>query len=183
MIWLKILGGVAGAVVAYLLIAGSVVAKGHVVTVSATFAKPPEEIWQLITDHVGQTAWRKDLKGLKLLPARDDQRVAFEEESDWGKVQYVVEESVAGSAAPSRHVVRILNEDLGYGGKWIFELAPAGAGSRLAITEDGEVTSFMFRALSPFFSKTASIEKYLAALGAKLGVQPVPTHAEAARDR
>lgn len=73
-----------------------------------------------------------------------------------------------------RFVTRILDEDLGYRGRWVFELAPDGAGTRLVVTEEGEVTSLLFRALSPFFSKTATLEAYLKSLAARFGEAAQP---------
>ncbi len=169
MTWLKVGGGIIGALLLLLVISGALAAKSHVASVKATFAKPAAELWQRITDHANQPKWRKELKSLVMLPPRDG-KTAFEEESDFGKVQFVVDEAVA----PSRYVTRITSEGLGYRGRWIFDLAPAGATTTLSITEEGEVTSFFFRALSPLFSKTQTIEKYLAALATELGVSTTP---------
>jgi hypothetical protein len=87
-----------------------------------------------------------------------------------GPVRYVVDESAAGR----RLVTRILDEDLGYRGRWIFEVEPDGTGTSLTVTEEGEVTSPVFRALSPLFSKSATIEGYLRALAAKFGETAAP---------
>ena len=169
--WLKIGGGVVGALLLFLLVSGGLAAKSHVATVKATFAKPAADVWQRVTDHATQPKWRKDLKSLSMLPPADG-KTCFEEEGEFGKVRFVVDEVVA----PTRYVVRIASTDLGYRGRWVYELTPgplvAGGGAytatTLSITEEGEVTSFLFRALSPFFSKTATIEKYLVALGGDL---------------
>ena len=164
MIALKIAGGVVAALLAYVLIAGSVVARGHVTSVRIVLKRPPAEVFAVISDRAAQTQWRADLKSVEILPPQDG-RVVFRETTRMGPVRYVVDEAEAGR----RLVTRILDEDLGYRGRWIFELEPDGAGTRLTITEEGEVTSWMFRALSPFFSKTATLEAYLKALAAKFG--------------
>lgn len=169
MIWLKIGGGVLATLLLLLVVSGSLAATSHVATVKASFARPAAELWQRISDHAAQPKWRKELKSLVLLPPRDG-KVAFEEENDFGKVQYLVDEAVA----PSRYVVRITSEGLGYSGRWIFELSPSATGTTLAITEEGAVQSFLFRALSPLFSKTKTLEQYLTALAAELGVPARP---------
>jgi uncharacterized protein YndB with AHSA1/START domain len=164
MLWLKILLGIVVVIAGYVLIAGSVVARSHVATVCATFARPPAEIWAAITDHASQPAWRKELKSLEMQPSRDG-RTFFRETGPFGPVNFIVD----ASEPQGRYVVRILDEHLSFGGRWIYELEPAGSGSRLTITEEGEVKSLFFRALSPFFSKTSTIEGFLRALGAKFG--------------
>ena len=166
---LKISGGIVGALALLFVISGATSSKSHVASVKATFVKPTAELWQRITDHASQTKWRGDLKSATLLPPHDG-KPAFEEESDFGKVQYVVDEAVP----MTRYVTRITSEGLGYSGRWIFELAPVAAGTTLTITEEGEVQSFFFRAMSPLFSKTQTIEKYLAALAKELGVSATP---------
>ena len=66
--------------------------------------------------------------------------------------------------------VRIADDTLPFGGTWTYELAPEGAGTRLTITEDGVVRNVVFRFLSRWvFSHTATLEKYLRALGRKFG--------------
>ena len=59
----------------------------------------------------------------------------------------------------SRLVLRIADPDLPFGGKWTYELQPSANGSRVTITEDGEVYNPIFRFMSHvFFSQSASIE-------------------------
>ena len=169
MIALKISGGIVIVVFAYVLIAGSVVARHHVVSVHVALKRPPPDVFAAISDRAAQTAWRADLKAVELLPPQDG-RAVFRETTKMGPVRYVVDESIPGR----RLVTRILDEDLGYRGRWIHDLEPDGAGTRLTVSEEGEVTSLLFRALSPFFSKTATLEDYLRALAAKFGETAVP---------
>jgi uncharacterized protein YndB with AHSA1/START domain len=169
MIALKIAGLVVVALLAYVAIAGVVVARGHVTSVRIVLKHAPAEVFAVISDRAAQTQWRADLKSVELLPPQDG-RAVFRETTRMGPVRYVVDESAAGR----RLVTRILDEDLGYRGRWIFELEPDGAGTRLTITEEGEVSSFLFRALSPLFSKSASLESYLKSLAVKFGETAEP---------
>jgi hypothetical protein len=67
-------------------------------------------------------------------------------------------------------VTRIADPEQPFGGTWTFELAPADGGTRLTITERGEVYNPIFRALGRFvFGHTATIDQYLRALGAAFG--------------
>jgi len=169
MLWLKIAGGIIVLVGGYVAVAGAVVARGHVTAVRIALKRSPAEVFAALADPVAQSQWRADLKSVELLPPQDG-RTVYRETTRSGPVRYVVDESVAGK----RRVTRILDEDLGYRGRWVFDLEPDGAGTRLTITEEGEVTSWMFRALSPFFSKTATLEGFLKALAAKFDEAAAP---------
>ncbi len=60
----------------------------------------------------------------------------------------------------------IADEGLGYSGTWTWRFAPEGAGTRVTLTEDGEVSNLLFRFLARFvFGYTKSIEEALQALG------------------
>lgn len=169
MIALKIAGGLVVALLAYVGIAGAVVARGHLTSVRVALRRPPADVFAALSDHASQPSWRADLKSVEMLPPQDG-RVVFRETTRTGPVRYVVDESVPGR----REVTRILDDDLGYRGRWIFELEPDGAGTRLTVTEEGEVTSLLFRALSPFFSKSATLEAYAKSLAAKFGEDAMP---------
>jgi hypothetical protein len=81
---------------------------------------------------------------------------------------------------PRCRITRIKDEGLPFGGRWIFELQPEGAATRLTITEDGFVKNPVFRlisALAPNATKT----KFLRQLGGKLGVPVNVEPAEPAR--
>lgn len=56
-----------------------------------------------------------------------------------------------------------------FGGTWTFAVVPDGTGTRLTITEDGEVYNPLFRFLSRFvFTHTATMESYVEALARRL---------------
>jgi uncharacterized protein YndB with AHSA1/START domain len=169
MTWLWIvLGGVA-ALALLLAILGATRSARHVAIVRADLAGPPEAVFAVISSHADQASWRSDVKSIELL-APQDGRTVFREVGGFGPVTFIVDESVA----PRRYVVRILDEHLPYSGTWTWELEPHGRGTRVTITEAGEVKAFVFRALSVFFSKTATIETYLKSLGRKLGETVTP---------
>ena len=66
--------------------------------------------------------------------------------------------------------MKIADPDLPFGGTWTYELKPSGSGTRVTITEDGEVYNPIFRFMSHvFFSQSATIETYLKSLGKKYG--------------
>jgi hypothetical protein len=70
---------------------------------------------------------------------------------------------------PRRLVTRVADPDLPYGGTWTFELDPQPAGTRLTITERGEIYNPIFRVFARFvFGYAATMERYLDALEARL---------------
>ena len=159
MIVLYIIGGIVGLVVLMALI-GLALPRAHLATRTATFAKPREDVWRALADLDAQPSWRRGLKKLERL---DGSR--FREHTTQGTILYeVVEERT-----PERRVTRIADDKLPFGGRWIYELAPAGNGTTLTITEDGFIKNPIFRFLSKtVFSTTATIEKFLADLDAHL---------------
>ena len=64
-----------------------------------------------------------------------------------------------------RFVTRIAAQNLGYSGSWTHEFEQVPDGTRLTITENGEVTNIFFRFMSRFvFGHTATIDAYLKSL-------------------
>jgi hypothetical protein len=65
---------------------------------------------------------------------------------------------------------------LPFGGWWEYVIAPAGSGSRVTITEHGEVYNPIFRFVSRYvMGQTKTLDSYLTALAAKLGDRYTPT--------
>src|SRR5712692_1537093 len=62
----------------------------------------------------------------------------------WGGASETVE-----AQPPRRLVTRIVGEG-SYGGQWTFEIEPVRDGSRITITEDGEIYSAFFRFASRY---------------------------------
>ena len=163
--WILIVVGVIAGLIALMAIVGSLMPKGHTASRSTVINKPPEVLWQTMTDCAAFPQWRTDIKNVEVLPDRDGHKV-WREDGKNGKMTLEATEA----SPPSRLVLRIADPDLPFGGTWTYELQPTGTGSRLTITEDGEVYNPIFRFMGRiFFSPTASIEAYLKALGRKYG--------------
>lgn len=79
------------------------------------------------------------------------------------------EYEIVEQVPPRRLVTRVADPDLPYGGTWTFELAPEAPGTRLTITERGQVHNPIFRVLARFvFGYAATMESYLDELEARL---------------
>ena len=76
-------------------------------------------------------------------------------------------------------VTRIADRSLPFGGTWTYVLAPDGNGTRLTITEHGEVYNPIFRFVSRFIiGHTGTMEGVLRALGTKHGETVTPEAVE-----
>ena len=148
-------------------VVGSMLPRKHSVSRMAHFNRPPSEIWEIVTDFAGQVSWRTDIRQAERLPSRGGRELWQETDRRGQALTLETMESVP----PRRLVRRIADEDLGFGGSWIFEIAEFGEVTSLTITEDGEVYNPVFRFVTRFISgPTATIDGYLRALGEKLGL-------------
>jgi uncharacterized protein YndB with AHSA1/START domain len=152
---------VLGALVALIL---AVVAFGyalpvaHVVTRETELAATPERVFAALMDVEAYPKWRSDVKEVEIV-ARAPLR--WREKGSNDTIAFEALE-VDG---PKRLVTRITDKTLPFGGSWTFALQPAGAGTRLSVTENGEVYNPLIRVMSRYvFGHTATIEQYLADL-------------------
>ena len=70
---------------------------------------------------------------------------------------------------PRLLVGRIADPGLPFGGTWTYEIVPVSDGSRLRITEDGEIYNPIFRFMARFiFGYEGTIRGYMASLQKRL---------------
>jgi hypothetical protein len=169
MIALYLAGGLVGLVVVMGLI-GLVLPRDHLNARSAVLARPPEDVWRAITRVEDQVGWRRGVKKIEALPPVDG-KPSFRELTSQGNFVLVVEVD----RPPALRITRMDDRGQAFGGRWIYELAPADDGTRLTITEDGFVKNPVFRFLwKTVIPQAATIEKFLADLGKHLGVTATP---------
>ncbi len=169
--WLLILAPLAVgllAAIAFVVIAGALMPRTHSATRSVRLAAAPEAVWAIITDFASHPAWRPGVRGMERLPDRDGCAV-WSEKGGWGEAMTMVVETFE---PPGRMVTRIADDGLPFGGAWTYEITPEDAGCRVRITEDGFIGPGAFRYVARTMGHAATIERYLRALGRKLG-QPV----------
>jgi hypothetical protein len=149
--WILMTAAIIVAIPALMALIGLALPVAHVATRTATVPAKPGDLYQKIA---GPSDWR----GVKYEPLSPTQ---WRETEGHDAIVYQRVESTP----PSRIVNRIADKALPFGGTWTYEIAPSGAGSRLTITENGEVYNPLFRFVSRFImGHTASIDKYLAAV-------------------
>ena len=166
---------VAIAVVAAIVVTavGATLPRAHVATRAARFPVAPDALWATLTDVAGYPRWRSDVRAVEMLPS-DTARVAWREVAKHGSVAY----AMTGATRPVRLTTTITDPTLPYGGSWEFALAPDGDGTRLVVTEYGDVRNPLFRFVSRFvMGHTATLDAYLSALGRRYGVTIVPEDA------
>ncbi len=155
--------GVLGLLVAVVVVIGLLLPKRHVASRSAVIQATPERMFALIS---GSQMWRPDVKSCELIDGGGGRHFQRETSARGETVLYELQ----GSRPPLAIERRIATEDLPYGGKWSFRLEPENSGTRLRITEDGEVYNPIFRFVSRFvMGHTAMLDAHLKALGKAVG--------------
>ena len=168
--WVLAFAALLVAVVLIVSVIGYTLPRSHVASASARFAAPPDSLWTSLTDVPAFPKWRPGVARVELLPDENGQR-GWREFGKHDAVTYRVVESVA----PRRLVARIADQNLPFGGSWTYDLAPDGSGSRLTITEHGEVYNPIFRFVSRFIvGHTSTMEAVLRALATKHGETVTP---------
>lgn len=153
---IAVLGAVAALV-------GSRLPQSHRASGERLLAASPEPLWHTLVDVEAFPSWRRDVKRVQRLPDHDGKTV-WVEDGGSGKITFVFERL----DAPHLLVCRIADPKLPFGGTWTFEISPMSDGSRLRITEDGQIYNPLFRFMARFvLGYDRSIDTYLSALETK----------------
>jgi uncharacterized protein YndB with AHSA1/START domain len=143
---------------------GYALPQSHVASSEARLPAPPDRVFQTITDVGRYPEWRTDVARVDIVTTTPLTWREYDARGD--AITYEVVES----RPPERHRVRIADPGLPFGGTWTYDLQPDGAGTRLVVTEHGDVYNPIFRFMSRFvFGHTASIDAFLAALAPRVG--------------
>jgi hypothetical protein len=156
-----IAAGVIVAVIAIVLIVGALLPRHHSASRSLVLKQSRRAVYDVVRDVASAPEWREGVQKVEILGPAE-----FREHSKFGVVTYdIVEDEPA-----RRFVTRIADQDLGYSGSWTYLFEDAPVGSRLTITENGEVSNVFFRFMSRFvFGYTGTMETYLKSLQRRLG--------------
>ena len=158
-------------------VAGYLLPVQHVVTVAAHVPATPEQVWDAVTDVAAYPKWRGDVTSVAMLPS-DSGHVAWREHGKNDAISYAIEQA----ERPRRLVTRITDTSLPFGGSWEYLISAEGNGSRVQITEQGEVYNPVFRFVSRFImGHAATASAFLRSLGALFGATVVPEVVTAGR--
>ncbi len=153
--------------VALIAVVGALLPRDHVATRSAVFHQPPAVLFAAVHDFSALPSWRSGLSSVEFLPPQNG-AVFYREHSKQGTVTYCVREERPGE----KLVLEIADQNLPYGGRWIFDIRAVPGGAELRITEQGFVKNVIFRCLARFaFGYTSAMEACLRDLGKKFGEQ------------
>jgi uncharacterized membrane protein len=159
------LAGLLGLLLGIAALIGSRLPIAHVATRSILLHRPSDEVYKLVRDVDKSPTWRPDVKSVDLL-GEPNGKLNYREHGKQGDVTYELTEDVAGE----RIVTRILDQDLGYSGTWTIVFTPESGGTRVRITENGEVSNLMFRFMSRYiFGHSSTIDGYLTSLAKHFG--------------
>lgn len=152
---------------------GALLPTAHVATIEATYRAPADRVFATIADVQGGVGWRTGLEQVEILSAAGEP-LRWREKSSFGTLTFRREEF----APPARLIGRIDDTSQGFGGRWIYEVAPRGEQTVLRITEEGEVYNPVFRFMSRYvFGHYRTLEQYARDLGRHLGQDVAPVRA------
>ncbi len=167
---LVVIVGLLGLAASVALVGGALLPRRHKASRSIVLRAAAPEVYAVINDFAAMPNWRADVKRVEILNSEDG-KVRFREYGAHGAVTY----EVVANVPDERLVTRIVDRDLGYSGSWEYRLSHVEGGTRLTITEEGDVSNVLFRFMSRFvFGHSSTIDRYLAALAARLGENARP---------
>ncbi|HSJ63413.1 MAG TPA: SRPBCC family protein, partial [Gemmatimonadaceae bacterium] len=159
---LLVLVGVIAAAILALWIIGLLLPADHVTRVSRWYPAPRDTVWTAISDVRAYPQWRTDLDSVTVMA----DPLAWREYGAFGAITFAADESVPRE----RLVTRIVDQDLGFGGRWIYTMGDSAGGTVLTIVEEGEVSNAFFRTISRFVTgHDATVRQYLDDLGGRVG--------------
>jgi len=143
---------------------GLAVPRRHVTVRSARLSRSVQEVWSVLSDLPGFARWAPEVSAVSRLPDQNGHPVYALE----GKWPMPLE--VETLDPPRRMVTRVVDSGLPFGGTWTWEIQPEGSGSRVTLTERGEIKVAPMRTLARFvFGYHSTLDAYLEALGHRLG--------------
>lgn len=172
--WVLVVLAVVGGLVALVAIAGAMLPRDHVATMTATIPATPDKVWEALTDVAAYPTWRSDLERVEVLSTDP---LSWREHGKQGSMTLAIETL----EPPHRLVGRIQDQGMPFGGAWEYVVVADSADSGkslVTITERGWVSNPVFRFVSRYImGHYATLDTYLRALGRKFGADVVPVRA------
>ncbi len=161
--WILFVIGALALLVLAIIVIGAMLPREHQANRRMRLSKAPQTVYALIS---GPQDWRPDVAKWEQLPPENG-RPRWREISKRGDALLM---EVVETKPPARHVSRIADPSLPYGGTWTWVLTPSGDGCDVTVTEDGFVSNPIFRFVSRFIiGHHSTMDTYLKNLAAKLG--------------
>jgi uncharacterized protein YndB with AHSA1/START domain len=168
--WVAVGVGCVAGVLAIVALIGCFLPRFHVAARTLKSKRPPEEVWQVISDFAATPTWHPEVKTVERVAAEQGRDIWRETD----KRGYPMLLETLEAVPPCRLVRAIGDEDGPFSGQWAFDLVPDGLGCSLTLTERGQIPNPFFRLMFRLFMTPAFyLEMYLKALAVKLGDAPV----------
>lgn len=153
-------------------IAGTLLPREHRAASSITLSQPPEAVWLIVRDLAALKGTWPELTEA-VMSADSVGREIWHEKVDGFDMRLLVTES-----KPISRLVTLIQSPPGaaFGGRWVYQLEPAGSGTKVTVTEEGWVANPFFRLMSKLGGQHRSIDGYLTALGKYFGGTVKPEH-------
>jgi hypothetical protein len=149
---------------------GAMLPQSHIASVRATYAKPPEVVYGMVSDVGSAPSWRPEVERVEILSGPDEP-LRWRETGSFRVITF----SQQAAEPPARFIAHIDDAGGAFGGTWTYEIAPAPGGSTLTLTEAGEVYNPVFRFMSKFiFGHYGTMESYAKSLGTRFGEEVTP---------
>jgi uncharacterized protein YndB with AHSA1/START domain len=164
--WLVLVALTIAILLAAAALIGAWLPRSHRARREAQLGASPDAVWSAITDIERFPSWRTDVTHAERLPDRAG-LPAWVEESGSDRIAFQVERR----DPPRLLVTRIADPDLPFGGTWTYEIVPVPGGSRITITENGEIYNPLFRFVARFFlGYERTLASYLGSLQQKFPI-------------
>jgi uncharacterized protein YndB with AHSA1/START domain len=168
--WCLMVAGLLAGLVSVATIVGCFLPRGHMATRTLALKQPPEAVWTVLRTGEDYPKWWSIVKTVERQPGADGRELWRLDYMDGNR--FVLE--VAEAASPSRLVMRIDDVNKLFSGQWDYALEPADGGSRVTLTERGEVANPLIRLMARLMMDPHMyIDVHLKALAAKFGETPV----------
>ena len=148
------------------LIIGQFLPAEHEVSLSAEFEQPPDKLWNILTNYKGYPEWRIDLHRVDLLSNMNG--LHRWQEFDQSKMDLTYVEVKVEK--PRLLIIKIVDQNISFGGTWKMELSPTSNGCLLKVTETGTIESGFFRFIATYiFGFDSTIRSFINMLKVHLG--------------
>lgn len=165
--WILIAAAILIGLFLLVLLVGSLLPRSHSASAAITIPEMRDSVWSAVRNFGAYDDWWP-------------QAVSVERRSDGDREIWLQRDThdqtlpieVVDSEPPRWLVTRIADPSLPFGGTWTYQLETTSTGTRLTLTESGEIYNPIFRFLARFvFGYHANIESYLTALARRFGAE------------
>lgn len=158
-----------------MLVGGLATPRHHAVGRTIALRAAPEKVWALVRTVKEYPNWREEIMRVEEMVG-NDARPAWTEIGRQKSLSYIA----TTDEPPTHFTASIMDDDLGYSGEWQYHITPSAEGTRLTITEHGEVGNLLFRFIGThFIGHTRAIDAFLRDVALELGelAKPEPVAA------